>query len=199
MLQDGLGVEPSKADLLDALSSGARVPSLDPAPLGNYYSSQLDKGGDRLAHIVEESSFFTKRLALASSRIYYTIFAVGTATAVALAWYWIREGVLSGGASPTILSQIFTNVLIFFGASSTLVAARSFGALAQAASTTFDRAGAMRQSPSDPDSVDLAKLLSGYDVGLAKAPPIPGTVYRLCRKRLDAAWKAVMMAEGAKP
>jgi hypothetical protein len=190
MLQQGLGLEPSEAELLEVLAgeSGA-VPS-EPKPIGGYYSSEAAAGFPRLLHQLQESAFWTAALAWRTAVIHYAIAGAGVVCALVVAVIALRPGTQATSGSVIDFSRLFSTLLVFFLASSTMTSARSYHSLSRAAAKAAARAAELRKR-GGADPIELYKVMAPYDSALAKVPPLPSYVYKSMQKKLQTAWDAV--------
>jgi hypothetical protein len=189
---EGLGTPVSSTEHLLATLGKTSLPSWDPDPIGSYYSSPKPVGPARLAHIVAQSAFFTAKL---------------TGTATILCWLPVLVGVLCGvvlllavvmleSASAGLGTKVAqaASCLIAFGFASEFYQLKTgYAELGAAARRTLEDCCALaKEDQPRADSVWLA--VGCYDQALAKAPPIPGIVYRLQRGDLDKEWAATEAA-----
>lgn len=189
-LAKGLGLSPTPSQRAElAASATARVGG-EPTPLGDYYSSARSEGPDRLAHLVQEETFYSKDLAAISSSIAW----VGVVVMIAAA-FTIMYGALHLAATGLLDGQLHAHLanaslaVVGLGVSGTLIElARSYSGLADAAKVAYEQAKALADRR-DARLVDLLPVIAAYDCTLAASPPIPTLIYRLNRARLDAAWR----------
>lgn len=184
-LQDGLGREPTRADLLELRADATWLPDLEPLPVGSYYSSALPRGPRRLAHICEEAAFHTRGYACAAATAFFVIAAVGVLFAAMLLWYAIHGAIGAGQA--TLLARFASSLLTFFAAGSFVSMALAFQALRNAAQRAFERLDRLASSNA-ATAADVLLVIGAYDCALAKAPAIPTLTYRALRSRLNEAW-----------
>ncbi len=195
ILQDGLGHAPSAKDVLEICADCTSVPSLDPRPLGKYYDSPLPQGPQRMAHIIEESAFYTRKEASVAALYCAALAAVGVITTITLIWYELQVDVSalaissSAGNSDTRerLAKLLSVLLVFFAAGTFASLWRSYKSLAESARKTFEKCDQFRQD-GNADQLDVLLTVGNYDNALAKAPPLPRAIYFLYRKRLHRAW-----------
>jgi hypothetical protein len=187
MLQRGLGREPSEADLMDIHAHGATRSAREAKPIGSYYSAGAETGVPQLLLQLEESAFWTASLARLTAVIHYVIAGIGLVATSAITLVVLWTPAQSAAVDTVDFSRLFASLLLFFVAGTTMSSARSYHSLAAAAAKVIEKAANLRgESAADP--IELYKILSAYDSVLAKSPPIPGYVYRLRQKRLQAAW-----------
>src|SRR5574341_1837127 len=86
ILQDSQDWKPSDRELMEMQADGGWLPTLEPRPIGKYYNSTLPKGLARMAHIVEESAFYTWKVAETASKLSGVVAILGIALAVGLLW-----------------------------------------------------------------------------------------------------------------
>lgn len=191
-LEDGLGRPASRADLLDFADNQALLPSLDPSPLESEFTSTLDKGPQRLAHVTQEAAYYSRSEATFAARMYFALTLLGLlATFGALLLLVQRpSGELAGISGPgTAWAKAAATLLVFFATGTFAERWRAFESLAKAAGATFDRCEALTRS--NPSELDVVLAITGYDLALGRAPPLPSFIYRLKRPALHEAWKSV--------
>lgn len=199
IIHDGLGRPPSAKEVLEICADCTSVPSLDPRPLGKYYDSPLPEGPQRMAHIIEESAFYTRKLASVAS-LYCAVFAAaGILATITLIWYELQMMLptvphpAGAGVTGEKLARLLSAFLVFFAAGTFASLWRSYKSLAEAARKTFDKCDSLRQDAS-VDQLDVLVAVGSYDSALAKAPPLPRFIYWLYRTRLHRAWTEHMSA-----
>lgn len=185
-LQDGLGRQPTRADLLELRADASWLPDLDPLPVGSYYSSLLPAGPRRLAHICEEAAFHTRGYASLAAGFFFAIAGAGVVIASLLMSYAIQA--TTPAALSVTLGRIGSSFLTFFAAGSFVAMAVSFQSLGRAAQKAFNRLDELSASKITTNE-DVLLVLASYDCALAKAPPIPTAAYRVLRSRLNQAWQ----------
>lgn len=198
-LRDGLGIQIAARDLTEIEADATSMPALELGgrdPSVQYFNSPLAVGPGRLAHIIQESAFFTSRLASVTAGVYGAMVGVGVVGAITVTWF----GILAVGGSPVLpsvmkllgsgenVAKLAAGLAVFF-CSGVLVTLRSeYATLGQSAQRVFEKADALRQEAS-PDPVEVVLLFSEYNAAVQRSPPIPGTVYAVMRGRLSVAWE----------
>lgn len=192
-LQDGLGRQPSPADLLELAESATSVPSLDPQPLDSEFTSELPKGPQRLAHITQEASFYTRAVARSASWFYGTLAVAGLAVTVVGLLLLVQGAPALGGVADPAKAWVkaASMLLVFFATGTFAERAASFHSLSGSAKSVFDKCELLRKAVGVPES-DVLLAMGAYDAALAKAQPLPGWIYRIRRGRLHEAWKKFM-------
>lgn len=193
-LQDGLGRQPSPAEMLEVAESATSVPGLDPQPLDSEFTSELPKGTQRLAHIIQEASFYTRALARSASWFYGTLAVAGLAATVVGLLLLVQHSApaLGGAADPAkAWVKAASMLLVFFATGTFSERAASFHSLSVSAKFVFDKCELLRKRSDVPES-DVLLAMGTYDAALGKAQPLPGWIYRLRRGRLHEAWKKFM-------
>lgn len=202
VLQDGLGKAPPPAELADLQADATGIPALEPTHVGTYFDSSITPGYRRLAHITEEAAFFTWKTAKRTSAWCAAGAVAGCLATFTFLWVALQVANVpptplpasTGAPLPLPIPQVAKLVSIIFaffvsGTFATLW--RSFGALSRSAEATYKRCEVLRNERA-PEQLDVLVAVGSYDTAVAKAPPIPTTVYRLMRDRLNAAWKTHM-------
>lgn len=185
---DGLGKPVDDAERLLATVAGTVLPTWDPDPIGSYYSSPKRPGPPRLAHIVAQSAFFTAAHARTTRRFCWALVTGGMAAGVALLLAVLQATNLSAGLGAKV-AQAASSLIAFGFASEFYQLAAGYADLEAAACRTLE--DCCRLSKQDAPTSDAVMLaVSAYDQALAKAPPIPGLVYRVQRRGLEEAWSA---------
>jgi len=198
LLHDGLGRAPSQVEILEAQADAISLLYLDSSPVEAYYSSPLPPGPQRLAHIVEESAYYTWTLALRASRICSGLVVVGFCAAFTLLWFAVQANRLPGTYATASLwlsngeqvARVASTIFIFFLIGTFETLSKSFRSLSEAAQATFRKCDTLRRQSTLTD-LDVFLAITPYDCALAKAPPIPGVVHWFLKKRLHAAWTAI--------
>lgn len=200
LLQEGLGIAPSDTEMLQIFGQASNQKP-DGAPLGGYYTSDAEKGTQRLWHLLQESAFWTEAQARFTMWVHYALAGVGLLGTMILVIIALRAAALQPGPTAIDYSRLFSVLVLFFVAGTTLTTARIYQALAKAANKVFEQASALRKEAtantvSDVGKITLYKILGAYDTALAKALPLPTYSYTLQQSRLNAAWTRVGELEG---
>lgn len=197
-LQSGLGHEPQKSDLLLIEADATILPNLDPKSIGNYFDSTLPTGYSRLAHITEESAFYTRKIARVSAYFCAALTLVGTLISIGVLWIGIQTIPLTaqtqiGNAWMTSqrIAKLFSLLFGFFAAGTFLELWFAYNDLANAAHKVFERCDSLACAK-EINAVAIFWEVGNYDTALAKAPPLPGVIKWLCAKKLSAAWSRHM-------
>lgn len=190
LLQQGIGLEPESNDVLEALGEASSPCTSEPESIGSYYSSDLQKGYERLLENVRESAFWTRGQAKMAMYVHYFVFGLGILSSLVLALLFLPQPTIASVPATVNYSKLFSTLLLFFVSGSTLGTARAFQSLSTAATNVMRLAvSLLKTSPVDP--IGLYRVLSTYDAALAKSPPLPGYTYRFLQKKLNASWEAV--------
>lgn len=194
LIKDALGRQPSASELVDISSDSTTLPSLSPKPLGDYYDSPLPKGHQRLAHIVEESAPYTRKVAAVAASVFGALTVVGLISTFLVIWLGLETTRLSLVESPqegiektAQLGKLITVLLPFFVTGTFASLWRSFSSLSESARKTFEKCDALRQR-GDVELLDVLIAVGSYNCALAKAPPLPTFIYWLLRNRIGRAW-----------
>jgi len=191
MLQSGLDRKPSEADFLDIFMRASERSKYEPKPIGAYYSQEGGApGAPRLLFRLQESAFWTAAQARIACAVHYVISGLGAVVTALLVFVALRT---AAGPGAVDLSKVLFSLLSFFVTGTFVTSARSFRSLAVATAKVTAQASSLRRD-AEVDPIELYKVLSAYDVALAKAMPIPGYVYRVWQKAIQGAWNAAQTA-----
>lgn len=205
LLRDGLGREISDSDLVDIRAEHTRFQSRDSAIVGSYYSSPHPVGNKRLAHILQESSFWTWKQAKTSARFFGALCAGGAILTLCLLYVALRTVWAQAPATPApttaaldghALAKLLAVAFPFFAAGAFASLYGSYSSLSAAAHATFQSCTNYVKQSKKNDLTDLLLLVGKYNAGLAKAPPIFGFIYWWSSKRLNEAWSEVSAPNG---
>ncbi|MDP1823908.1 MAG: hypothetical protein Q8L48_11725 [Archangium sp.] len=194
VLDDGLGRAPAEADMLDLADTETILPALDPVPLTSEFTSDLPPGPRRLAHITQEAAYYTRSRATFAARLYFALTIIGifvTVIGLLLLIQFPLPQVAGSDTTAQNWARAAATLLVFFAAGSFAEKWRAFDSLAKAAASTFARCDTLRRT--EPSELDVVLTVASYDTALGRAPAIPTTIYLVGRKRLHAAWTALMM------
>ena len=195
-LNKGLGVVPSASQRAELAAASTAKRGDEPVPLGDYYSSERDLGPDRLAHLVQEETFYTRDLALRASALALAGVVVVMGAAILTmygALHLVASDYVQGEASGRLANACLA--IVGLGVSGTLLdLRRSYAELADAASSAYEHVKVLADR-GNCSLVELLPVLSSYDCALAASAPIPTIVYRINRARLDAAWRAAHLSQ----
>ena len=198
VIQDGLGRQPSAQELVDIAADCTALPTLAPKPLGNYYNSPLPAGPSRLAHIIEESAAYTRKVASLASAFFGGLTLLGIILTFLIVWLGLEslsfasEGHLDGEWwSAGRLAKLLAISLPFFLTGTFATLWRAFASLSNSARKAYQRCDQLRQLP-DVGVVDVMVTMGSYDCALAKSPPLPGLMYWMARSRIAKAWEVHM-------
>lgn len=195
VLENGLGQEPDRVEVLMAAADSTVLPTSGPEPIGSYFDSDLPHGYRRLAQITEESAFYTRRLARVTALGSGLLAGLGAATAVAVLWWAVQQPASLGAPGAQWqtwgerAARLFVEVFGFFAAGLFTELALDFSELAMAAEVVFEKCAEVQRER----KIDPAKVfwhLGSYDSALAKAPPLPDFIKRLFGPSLARAWAA---------
>lgn len=197
LLRDGLGREPSEAELLDLDDIATDAKSSEPEPIKSEFSSNLTVGPARLAHITQEAAYFTRSRARAASHLFLALTGIGVLGTFALLWLLLVFPVAEIGGVPVSAqnwAKASATLLVFFATGSFAEMWRSFDGLARTAGATFDKCDGYRKG--DPALLDVVLAVSTYDTALGRAPAIPTFIYKRGREKLHASWTRLMTPTG---
>ncbi|WP_437665501.1 hypothetical protein [Sorangium sp. So ce1182] len=179
----GKAFEPSEQLLLSAETTS--LPSWDPRPIDTYYNSKKLVGAARVAHITQQSASYTLRFASATMML-AAIPIVAAVTAGSVLLILAIQGLDAAGGKAQI-TQFAGTLLAFSVSSEFLQLVFAYSELVSACKNAVTECGKLaKEGRPNVQSVYLA--VGAYDCALAKAPPIPGLIYRLRRERAEQDW-----------
>lgn len=194
LLADGLGEEPHPADMAWMRVSASNRPSADPAPIGAYYTSTRGVGWSRVLHNIQESAFYTKKLAEVTAW-----WCVGGTIMVALLCLVLLLVALNSNgslAARSAIGNLVSGTLAAIIGGTLADLARAYFTLSKYAEESFTCTSNLVYRKG-LDLRDALRAVDAYNVALVGVPPIPGFVYRQWQVRLDELWKAA--AESSTP
>lgn len=186
MLQDGLGVSPSKIQIAKLRERVGKSKTLEPDYLGPYYESLSPPGPRRLLEITEESAFFTSCLARTTSKTFGVVAALGLGIVlfgfIVLVQIGLERTAIESVAKAVVLS------MAFWAVGDLASMALQFHSLSRSAEGAVDRCSFLLAQAST--SGDQAQALVGeYNCAVIQAPPIPSLIYKWRRDILNEAWR----------
>lgn len=193
VLQNALGKDPEPASALAIAATGTNLPKVDPSPIGQYFSSALPLGTQRLAENLGESAFYTWRIAALTSYFCAALAIGGLSIAVLMLWWAVQVGIPSGPAGSGLqaaglhLAKLFSDLFSFVAAGVFAELWWSYRSLSTLAERVFRDSLQLAQEKL-PDNVAVFVTMGDYDGALAKTPPLPGTLKWLCNRRLAELW-----------
>lgn len=197
--QDGLGVAIPLEELLGAAANSPLLASLDPDPIGGYYTSPLDPGPRRWASITAQASLFTTAHAGAARALCVAAAGGGLAVGVLL----LLRLALADGIRPEDrmrFVQVVASVMMVGFTTEFMRLGFLFHDLRTAAQRAVESCCRLAER-ADATDAEVRRAVAAYDMALAKTGvPLPGWIYRLQRRRLDSVWKrqARLSAQPAK-
>lgn len=199
MLEDSLGRKSGATDLLIIKSEATAIPSLDPRSVGRYFNSPSPRGLQRLVENLEESAFYTRRLARLATNAYATATVMGVLAAMVVLWLGVQMVPANGsgiGVDAERFARAFCELFAFFSAGVLAEIWSSYSELSESADRTFQDCDSLRKGNGSFDEIDVLWVANSYDVALAKAMPIPGVFQRLYGRKLERAWSEVFRTPG---
>lgn len=187
LLADGLGEEPHPADMARMRANASNRPSADPPPIGAYYTSTQTRGWLRVLHNVQESAFYTEKLAEVTA--WWCVGGVVVVTLLALALLLVALNSEGPLAARSAVGNLVSGTLAAIIGGTLADLARAYFALAKSAEESFTTTRNLIDRK-DLDLRDALRAVDAYNVALVGVPPIPGFVYRQQQARLDALWRA---------
>lgn len=150
----------------------------------NYFKTQKDYGNQKLAEIVEESSFWSKHLFKLSAKRYWFYFSA-TLTISILGLLLLP--LLNVGSLDILISQVFCLILIWLITGNIFAAAMSF---TNAANSADDIEGRLDKMALNMESdQDVLLIVSDYNALVESSPTIPSDLYEKNRERFNSLWK----------
>lgn len=187
VLKDALGIEPSELEKADIASRCSAAAAPGRVHVGKYFSSERPKGNAKLLDDVEESAFWTQRIASFTGKAALALVLVGASVSV-----FAIIGLIIAGASSDkleITAEAAVVTLGFVVTGEFLVLALEYRALSERAARKVSSAAA--QLALGATNREAAILLFGeYNCALAGSAPLPTFVYKVLHRGLDAAWAA---------
>lgn len=187
VLKDGLGLEPAKVTIASILARLGNAKPPDKFHVGRYFASDKPLGALRLLENVEESSFWTQRIASVTGNLGFVAVLVGAGISVMSLLTFI-----SGEPSKSALHLAAEAAVVTLGfvvAGDFLVLSLEYRELSDEACHRMEEAATQVESgKADRESAIL--LFGEYNCNLSGAPPLPGFIYRLLHNRLSKAWAA---------
>lgn len=149
-----------------------------------YFKTQKDYGNQKLAEIVEESSFWSKHLFKMSAKRYWFYFSV-TFTISILGLLLLP--LLNIGSLYMLISQVFCLILMWLITGNIFAAAMSF---TNAANSADDIEGRLDKMALNIESnQDVLLIVSDYNALVESSPTIPSDLYEKNQERLNSLWR----------
>jgi hypothetical protein len=149
-----------------------------------YFKTQKEYGNQKLAEIVEESSFWSKHLFKKSAKRYWLYFS---ATLVISILGLLLLPLLNVGSLDILISQVFSLILIWLITGNIFASAMSFTNAANAADDIEARLDKMALNMES--NQDVLLIVSDYNALVESSPTIPSDLYGKNRERLNSLWK----------
>lgn len=156
-----------------------------------YYDSEAIPGSRRMLENLQESSFYTRKLARSSLIAFRATVIIGLAVATLYLLFAVvgpavnvTEGNLRRAA------EISTKLIAFAVLGSYFDLWASFASLASASDRIF-RDVSLALARDGDMSKEALKLVSAYDCALTASSPIPTPIWMKDRKALDKGWSAI--------
>jgi|GEM_PF-2966876 len=195
LLAEGLGRVPRPDECAVLVADAPTAVILERAPILPNFSSELPVGPERLMHLLQQSAFFTRRLAGLSARYCGGLASVGIGGTVLVLYLAVQE--VSAGAPLVFglagdqLARVTASLLVFFVTGVFAEFSSAFSALGHTANSVFERCQQLTKA-AEGDPWRQYLVLADYDTALAAAPPIPSTVYAIHRGKIEKAWREHM-------
>jgi hypothetical protein len=185
MLQNGLGIEPSRIYSAKVLARVGNVSKYESMPT-EYYSSKRPIGSPRLVEITAESAFYSHAIAWISGWMLIVIASV----AVAIVIYSFFALVLTSTHQNTLelASKIAILAVTFWATDDWIMMAIRFFVAAGHCNEVLDRCSDLLESGRPISDSDAYVLLAEYHAGVSEAVQLPSFIYKLFREKLDRAW-----------
>jgi hypothetical protein len=187
VLKDGLGLEPPKLTIANIVARIGNATPSNKVYVGKYFASDKPAGIARLLENIEESAFWTHRIALVTGNLGFIAVLVGIGVSLLALLTFIN-----GRPSPNALHTAAEAAVVTLGfvvAGDFLVLSMEYRDLSGKACHRMGEAdGQLKSGTADRDAAIL--LFGEYNCNLSGAPPLPRFIYRLLHKRLSNAWMA---------
>ncbi len=154
------------------------------------YASGFDAGPTRLLENIQESSWWSTRLARELSRWEKFWGGVLIVACVAALYHFATSGP-NGGPAPTHArdaAEFAATLLVFIFAEGYYRRGREFEAFALAANRVFEKGTHLKKGDGAPSPEDVLGLAMDYFLARQASPRISTIWYQLRRDRLNAAW-----------
>lgn len=187
VLKDGLGIEPPQIVMAKIVSRSGNASPPTKLHVGKYFASEAPPGVSRFLENIEESSFWTHRIASFTGNLGLFAVIVGVAISVGALFAFINAGV-----PPSALHSAAEAVVVSLGfvvAGDFLILSLQYRELSQEACRRMEDAAAQLESERTERDAAIF-LFSEYNCNLSGAPPLPSFLYRLLHKRLSDGWAA---------
>ena len=192
-LSDGMGIPIRRVETEQVIEDAAAVVGYlagrerrDLKP----YASALDPGPARLLENIQESAWWSTRLAKELSRWERSWGGILIIACVA-ALYHLSTSVPTVGPVPTHardVAEFAATLLVFVFAEGYYRRGREFEAFARAANRVFEKGRQLKKENGAPSSEDALDLAADYFLARQAAPRVSTIWYGLRKDRLNAAW-----------
>ncbi len=150
----------------------------------NYFKTEQEYGNQKLAEIVEESSFWTKHLFKLSAKRYWIYFGI---TLVISILGLLLLPLINVGSLNILISQVFCLILIWLITGNLFTAAMTF---TNTANSVNDIEARLDKMASNKESAqDVLVIVSDYNALVESSPTIPSDLYEKNRDRLNTLWE----------
>lgn len=150
----------------------------------DYFKTTQDYGDQRLAEILEESSFWSKHLFHQSATRYWIRFALSLIVSIVV--LLLMAG-LDFGEKEVVVSQLFCVVLIWLVTGSVFRNAMAFTFATKSVDDIEGRVTvtAREQEPGQ----DILIMMGDYNAIMESSPTIPSDIYSKQKKKLNQLWR----------
>lgn len=171
-------------------SSSSKAPLLRE---DEYYDSNAPKGYARMLANLQESAFYTRKLAKSSKLVFGSLTILGAVVAVL---YLLYIASVPEVASTTLLKRaadITTKLLAFFVLGQYSELWYAFYVLENAAEETYRSTSELIDSKASVDE-SVLELVSEYDCALASSSPIPTLIWKCHKTALERGWDVIKLS-----
>jgi hypothetical protein len=192
-LSDGMGTPIPRLEVEEVIEDAtamvgclARREELDLTP----YASRLGPGPGRLLENIQESAWWSTRLARELSR-WETFWGVVLIVACSAALYHFATYVPDAGPAPTYardVAEFAATLLVFIFAEGYHRRGREFDAFARTANRVFEKGTRLKKRDGGAAPEDALGLAMDYFLARQASPRISTIWYRFRKDRLNAAW-----------
>lgn len=185
---DGLGWPLSSADISDCLArvSTKRRMSIEQSVRENYFASGKDKGTERALENLQESSWWSKHLALTMGT------AVGVGVGALIVASILSLAVAIAGAKEVAdvqaVSRVVCAVLSLIVSLGAVKLISGYFGFARKSEQVEEATKVLMAKAGGASETDAVKLAHDYQIARAASPMIPDFLWKLRRDVLNALW-----------
>jgi hypothetical protein len=185
MLQDGLGIAPSPAQLAKVHERSTGMKTIEATLNRPYYDSDETQGPRRLLDIISQAAFFTGSLARRTWHIFAVIAVLGLVAPMVVVL--IAALIRTSESALEITARVVIASMGFWAAGDFAAMPMQFFQLSLTADRLHDQCERLL-TDTNPNVTGALLMYTEYNCGVVKSPPIPFRVYEAYRDRLNQAW-----------